>query len=162
MFGCDLKNRQNLFIVVRWVCDLLEYWACFLLNYVFQCTKHQKNTINVSGKHILLKQMEKFNKRKEYKIFHNFFHQLLKIGCPGKPATRRRPTRRHPVRRPGGRTRFPTLLTRHPAGRLSVFQFKTRETRPEPKFMQYPAIFSRFWPPFSLKSDDFWYNKHRI
>ena len=42
VFGCDLENRQNLFVAVRWVCDILKYWACFLLNYVFQCTKHQK------------------------------------------------------------------------------------------------------------------------
>ena len=41
----------------------------------------------------------------------------------------------------GSQMRFPTLLTQHPAGRLLVFQFKTRETRPELKSIQYPAIF---------------------
>ena len=46
---------------------------------------------------------------------------------------------------------FPTLLTWHPAGRLSVFQFKTRETRPKPKSIQYPAIFSRFQPFFQIQ-----------
>ena len=61
----------------------------------------------------------------------------------------------------GGRTRFLTLLTRHPAGQLLVFQFNTRETRPEPKFMQYPPIFPDS-SPFSLKFVDFWHNKHRI
>ena len=52
--------------------------------------------------------------------------------------------------------RFSTLLTQHPAGRLLVFQFKTCETRPELKSIQYPTIFldlghffSRFWPIFS-------------
>ena len=56
----------------------------------------------------------------------------------------------------GSQMRFPTLLTQHPAGRLLVFQFKTRETRPELKSIQYPAIFldpghffSRFRPIYS-------------
>ena len=56
----------------------------------------------------------------------------------------------------GSQMRFPTLLTQHPAGRLLVFQFKTRETRPELKSIQYPTIFldlghffSRFRPIFS-------------
>ena len=38
---------------------------------------------------------------------------------------------------------------RHPTSRLSVFQFKTHETQPELKSIQYQAIFSRFWPLFS-------------
>ena len=56
----------------------------------------------------------------------------------------------------GSQMRFPTLLTQHLAGRLLVFQFKTRETRPELKSIQYPAIFldpghffSRVRPIFS-------------
>ena len=47
--------------------------------------------------------------------------------------------------------RFSTLLTRHSASQLSIFQFKTRETWPKPKFIQYLTIFpdsSHFFPNF--------------
>lgn len=50
----------------------------------------------------------------------------------------------------GGWTRFSTLLTWHPACRLSIFQFKTSETRPKLKSIQYLAIFFRFRPFFQI------------
>ena len=54
-----------------------------------------------------------------------------------------------------GRMRVPNSLTRPHAGRLSVFCFKTCDTRSKPKPLSFSANYYKFWTKFGEISSRF-------